>query len=88
MTEEKQSRMHLRGFASLTPERRREIASKGGKSVPAEKRSYSKDRKLAATAGKKGGLACPSEKRPYSLDKELASRAGKIGGSAKRDPNP
>ena len=83
MTEEKQSRKHLRGFASLTPERRREIASKGGKSVPAEKRSYSKVRKLAATAGKKGGMACPSEKRPYSLDKELASRAGKIGGSRK-----
>jgi general stress protein YciG len=88
MTEEKQSRKHLRGFASLTPERRREIASKGGRSVPSEKRSYSKDRKLAAAAGKKGGLACPAEKRPYSLDKELASRAGKIGGSAKRDPNP
>jgi general stress protein YciG len=63
MTEEKQSRTHLRGFASLTPERRREIASKGGKSVPAEKRAYSTNRELAATAGKKGGLAVskPSE---------------------------
>jgi general stress protein YciG len=88
MTEEKQSRTHLRGFASLTPERRREIASKGGKSVPAEKRSYSMNRELAAAAGKKGGLVCPPEKRTYSVDKELASRAGKIGGSAKRDPNP
>jgi general stress protein YciG len=88
MTEEKQSRTHLRGFASLTPERRREIASKGGRSVPAEKRSYSMNRELAAAAGKKGGLVCPPEKRTYSVDKELASRAGKIGGSAKRDPNP
>ena len=63
MTEEKQSRTHLRGFASLTPERRREIASKGGKSVPAEKRSYSMNRELAVAAGKKGGLAVskPSE---------------------------
>lgn len=44
-----------RGFASLTPERQREIASKGGKSVPAEKRSFSQDRNLAARAGQKGG---------------------------------
>jgi general stress protein YciG len=35
----------------------------GGKSVPAEKRAYSTNRELAATAGKKGGLAVskPSE---------------------------
>jgi len=28
---------HLKGFASLTPERRREIASKGGASVSSER---------------------------------------------------
>lgn len=83
MTEEKQSRTHLRGFASLSPERRREIASMGGKSVPVEKRSFSRDRKLAATAGKKGGLAVPPEKRAYAMDSELASRSGKIGGARK-----
>ena len=36
-------------------ERQREIASKGGRSVPAEKRSFSQDRELASTAGRKGG---------------------------------
>ncbi len=29
-----------RGFASMSPEKQREIASKGGKSVPSEKRSF------------------------------------------------
>jgi uncharacterized protein len=83
MTEEKQTRTHLRGFASLSPERRREIASMGGQSVKAENRSFSKNRKLAATAGKKGGLAVPPEKRAYAMDNELASRSGKIGGARK-----
>jgi uncharacterized protein len=39
----------------MDPERQREIASKGDKSVPAEKRSLSQNRDLAAQAGRKGG---------------------------------
>ena len=46
-----------RGFASLSPERQREIASMGGKSVPAEKRSFSQNKDLATWAGRKGGTA-------------------------------
>src|SRR5688572_32278413 len=46
-----------RGFASMDPERQREIARKGGASVPSEKRSFSQDRSLAAQAGRKGGEA-------------------------------
>ena len=45
----------LRGFAAMDAERRREIARKGGKSVPDEKRSFSQDPALAAEAGRKGG---------------------------------
>jgi general stress protein YciG len=41
----------------MDPERQREIASLGGKSVPAEKRSFSQNRDLAAQAGRKGGQA-------------------------------
>lgn len=48
-----------RGFASMSVEKRREIASKGGKSVPAEKRSFSQDRGLASDAGRKGGQSQP-----------------------------
>jgi general stress protein YciG len=43
------------GFGSIGPERRREIASMGGSSVAAENRAYSRDRALAAAAGRKGG---------------------------------
>jgi general stress protein YciG len=46
-----------RGFASMSQERRRAIASMGGKSVPTEKRSFSRRRDLASEAGRKGGLA-------------------------------
>jgi general stress protein YciG len=51
------SRTHLRGFASLSPERRKEIATLGGASVPADRRSFSQNRELARMAGKKGGEA-------------------------------
>ena len=44
-----------RGFASMDEDKQREIASKGGQSVPDEKRSFSQDRDLAAEAGRKGG---------------------------------
>lgn len=45
-----------RGFASMDPERQREIARRGGASVPSDKRSFSRDRSLAVEAGRKGGL--------------------------------
>jgi len=44
-----------RGFAGMSPERRQEVARKGGASVPAEKRSFHKNRELASDAGAKGG---------------------------------
>jgi general stress protein YciG len=59
-----------RGFAAMSPERRREIARKGGASVPSEKRSFAKDRDLAASAGSKGGVASRGGGR-----KAMASRA-------------
>ena len=44
-----------RGFAAMNPEKQREIASKGGKSVPSDKRSFSQNRDLASQAGRTGG---------------------------------
>jgi general stress protein YciG len=44
-----------RGFASMDPDRQREIARKGGASVAAAQRSFSQDRALAVSAGRKGG---------------------------------
>lgn len=55
-----------RGFAAMDPERRREIARRGGSSVPADKRSFSQDKALAASAGKKGGAISRGGGRPPS----------------------
>jgi general stress protein YciG len=48
-------RTSTRGFASMDPEKQREIARKGGRSVPNDKRSFSQNHKLASEAGRKGG---------------------------------
>lgn len=44
-----------RGFAAMDPDKRREIARKGGASVNPANRSFAKDRDLAAAAGAAGG---------------------------------
>ncbi len=72
-----------RGFASMNQAKQREIASKGGQSVPPEKRSFSQDPHLAATAGRKGGEAVPPEGRSFSQNRELAAEAGRKGGLAR-----
>ncbi|MBM3609226.1 MAG: stress-induced protein [Alphaproteobacteria bacterium] len=69
-----------RGFASMSPEKRRQIASLGGRSVAPENRSFSRDRTLAARAGSKGGQAVDADQRAYSKDRELAAESGRIGG--------
>ncbi len=56
-----------RGFASMDQEKQRRIASKGGRSVPNEKRSFSMDRRLAAEAGRKGGQASHSGARKRGI---------------------
>jgi general stress protein YciG len=52
-----------RGFASMSLERRREIASMGGRSIPDANRAFSKQRGLAREAGRKGGLAIHRNRR-------------------------
>lgn len=46
------SNIHLRGFASMSPERRTEIARKGGKVSGG---NFKNNRELARRAGQKGG---------------------------------
>ena len=85
MTEEvKDKPKIMRGFAVIDPERRKEIASMGGKAVPAEKRTFARDREKARLAGASGGSKVPAEKRSFSTDKVLASEAGRKGGLAKQ----
>lgn len=59
MTEPKK----LRGFAAMDPETQRRIASMGGKAVPADQRSFRKDRQLASEAGRRGGQATGARTR-------------------------
>jgi general stress protein YciG len=66
----------------MSPERQQEIAAKGGKSVPAEKRSFSQSAALASAAGQKGGKAVAPENRSFSRDPALAAAAGTKGGHA------
>jgi len=85
-----------RGFASMDPATQREIASKGGRSVPPEERSFSKDRALAAEAGRKGGEASHGGRRSrqqnaatsaggegnVAADPDRAAQAGRKGGTS------
>lgn len=67
-----------RGFAAMDPERQRAIASKGGRSVPDAKRSFSQNRGLAAQAGRKGGQESGGN---FRNDPARAAAAGRKGGS-------
>ena len=54
----------------------------GGKSVPPEKRNFSRNRELAAAAGSKGGAALNSQQRALPIQRittlpaQRAARAG------------
>ncbi len=70
-----------RGFAAMDPARVREIASRGGRSVPPENRSFFQNRALATAAGAKGGRSLDPAKRSFARDRELAVSAGRKGGA-------
>jgi general stress protein YciG len=67
----------------MDAEKQRQIASKGGQSVPDEKRSFSRNRELAAAAGRKGGQSVDPSSRSFSQDRQLAAQAGRKGGEAR-----
>jgi hypothetical protein len=49
-----------RGFASMDEDKQREIARKGGESVPDEKRSFSKDHEWLPRPAEREAKACPT----------------------------
>ncbi len=53
-----------RGFAVMNKDLQREIARKGGASIPPEKRAFSLNRDLAVSSGRKGGAASHADTRP------------------------
>ncbi|HME24474.1 MAG TPA: general stress protein [Acetobacteraceae bacterium] len=64
MAEQKKGGTSNQGFASMDPAKQRAIASKGGRSVPPEKRPFAQNPKLAAQAGRKGGENSHGGRRP------------------------
>jgi len=100
MPDNKQGRSE-RGFAAMDEKKQREISSKGGQSVAPEDRSFSRDRALAAEAGRKGGEASHGGERSggqkgeeeggrrgggtFADDPQRASEAGRKGGQSSRD---
>lgn len=65
-----------RGFASMSPEKQREIASKGGRAAHAKGTAHEWTRDEARHAGRKGGVA-------VSRDRDHMSAIGKDGGEAR-----
>ncbi|MFN3889897.1 MAG: general stress protein [Beijerinckiaceae bacterium] len=83
---EEQKTKSARGFASMDPERQREIARMGGRAVPSQQRSFARNKDLAREAGRRGGLATPASKRTFSYDSQHAAEAGRKGGLARTTP--
>jgi general stress protein YciG len=65
-----------RGFASMPPERVKEIASQGGKSAHAQKRAHEWTSDEAREAGRRGGVRSAAARRLRKLAlQEQASQA-------------
>lgn len=58
-----------RGFAGMTAEQQREIASRGGRAAHAQGKAHRWSAEEAKEAGRKGGMASKRKARePYPLD--------------------
>jgi uncharacterized protein len=79
MAQERETKASNRGFAAMDHNKQREIASKGGASVPDEKRSFSQDPQRASEAGRKGGQASGGN---FANNPGRAAEAGRKGGQA------
>lgn len=66
-----------RGFASMDPEKQREIASKGGKAAHEKGTAHEFTSEEARQAGSKGGQASGGN---FANDRQRASEAGRKGG--------
>ena len=67
------SRIHLRGFASLTQERRTEIAKQGGLAAHAKGTAHQWTSKEARLAGRKGGQVSGATRRLKAQAKDVNS---------------
>ena len=61
--EKRETPKSRRGFAAMSPERQREIASQGGRAAHVQGVAHEWNRDEARAAGKKGGQASGSKRR-------------------------
>jgi general stress protein YciG len=61
MNEVKESRIHLRGLASASPEKRAQIAAMGGRKAHELGKAHKFTSEQAREAGRKGGLSNKNE---------------------------
>ncbi len=69
-----------RGFASMDPERQREIASVGGKAAHERGTAHEFTPEEARVAGSKGGQAAHERGTAHQFDAQEARAAGRKGG--------
>ena len=72
-----------RGFASMDPAKRREIASKGGRAAHAQGSAHEFTPEEARVAGRKGGEAAHARGTAHQFTPEEAREAGRKGGQAR-----
>jgi len=74
-----------RGFASMDPERQREIASEGGRAAHEKGTAHEFDSEEARQAGRKGGEAVSQDREHMA---EIGRKGGQSsGGSSRRKQN-
>jgi general stress protein YciG len=73
-----------RGFARMSPEQQREIASKGGKAAHAKGKAHHFTPEEARIAGRKGGQTAHARGTAHEFTTEEARAAGRKGGQRQR----
>jgi uncharacterized protein len=70
------------GFASMDPDKQREIASKGGKIAHQKGTAHEFTSEEAREAGRKGGQAAHEKGTAHEFTSEEAKEAGRKGGKS------
>lgn len=76
-----------RGFASMDPQRQREIASQGGRAAHEKGTAHQFTSQEARAAGSKGGKAAHAKGTAHEFTSEEARAAGRKGGQASAGGN-
>ena len=76
------NRKSNRGFASMDPQRQREIASQGGRAAHQKGTAHQFNPEEAKIAGAKGGQAAHRKGTAHEFSPEEAREAGRKGGQA------